>query len=345
MTTAPDHSAGKALLEWYDRHGRSLPWRTRQGEAEPYRVWLSEIMLQQTTVAAVIPYFERFTARWPTVEALAAAEDDDLMTAWAGLGYYARARNLLACARTVAGQGFPRTADSLRQLPGVGAYTSSAVAAIAFGERVPVVDGNVERVVSRLIKLGVPPKTAVATVTEAVEVMLPDERPGDFAQAMMDLGATICTPKSPACGICPIRSWCAAAADGSALDYPKKLPKRAKKTWHGVSFVVAAPGGRVLMRKRPPKGLLGGMLEAPGSAWGEIPDNPFAHAPLAARWSEAGSINHVFTHADLTLSVFTAQLPRPMPVKGCEWYCAQTPVATLTRKVLTRGLATLTPEP
>lgn len=343
MAQGLDKKAGNALLAWYDKHGRSLPWRTAQGEADPYGVWLSEVMLQQTTVTAVIPYYERFLARWPTVEALAAAEDDELMAAWAGLGYYARARNLLACARAVSGRGFPGSAAALRALPGVGAYTSSAVAAIAFGERVPVVDGNVERVVSRLIALDTPPKVAVATVTAAVEAMLPTKRPGDFAQAMMDLGAAICTPKSPACGICPIRTWCTASKAGTAIDYPKKAPKKAKKVWEGVSFVVVAPGNKVLMRKRPPKGMLGGMLEAPGSGWGGAPENPFVHAPLSARWEEAGAVTHGFTHADLTLSVYTAKVPRAVRVDGCDWYPSETPVATLTRKVLTRGLAALGP--
>lgn len=302
----PDRAAGAALLAWYDRHRRRMPWRATRGRPDPYRVWLSEIMLQQTTVAAVIPYFERFTERWPTVAALAAADEADVMAAWAGLGYYARARNLIACAKALAAAGaFPTTAEGLRALPGVGAYTSAAVAAIAFGEAVAVVDGNVERVVSRLLMLDVPPKRAPARVAAAVEAMMPPRRPGDFAQAMMDLGATICTPRKPVCSLCPLRAPCRAAAVGAAEDFPVKAPKKARATWEGVVFAPFRPDGTCLFRIRPARGLLGGMPELFGSAWETTPPaEPFAFAPFAARWQEAGAITHGFTHAELSLRVF-----------------------------------------
>jgi len=230
------------LLDWYDRHARILPWRVRpgHGRADPYRVWLSEVMLQQTTVAAVKDYFLRFTALWPTVEDLAAAEDARVMAEWAGLGYYARARNLLACARIVAARGgFPDTRDGLRALPGIGAYTSAAIAAIAFEQPETVVDGNVERVVSRLFAVPSPLPAAKPELTTLAETLTPRERPGDFAQAMMDLGATICTPRSPACGICPLIRDCDAYAAGIASDLPRKSPKAARPARSGIVFEIA----------------------------------------------------------------------------------------------------------
>jgi A/G-specific adenine glycosylase len=345
MDAAPnaDALAGAALLAWYDRDGRALPWRVRSGRADPYRVWLSEVMLQQTTVAAVIPYFEAFTARWPTVEALAAADDGEVMAAWAGLGYYARARNLLACARAVAAAGgrFPQTAEALRRLPGIGAYTSAAVAAIAFGEPVPVVDGNVERVVARLLALKTPPKQASRIVRDTVAAMTPTDRPGDFAQAMMDLGATICTPRRPACALCPLRPGCRAAGEGDPTAYPVKAPKRPKGDWRGVAFVPWRPDGTVLVRRRAPKGLLGGMMEVYGSPWGEEPVAPLDYAPVQASWREAGAVTHVFTHANLTLRVFVASVgpQTAAPGDGC-WMAPQDAgLPTLMRKVVERGLA------
>lgn len=320
-----------------------LPWRVVKGRADPYRVWLSEVMLQQTTVAAVIPYFERFTKRWPTVTALAAAEDRDVMSAWAGLGYYARARNLLACARAVAASGgaFPRTAERLRMLPGIGAYTSAAIAAIAFGEAVPAVDGNVERVVSRLTALEVPPKRAAAEVAGVVRAMLPAERAGDFAQAMMDLGATICTPRKPACGLCPLRPACAAGTTGRAEEFPVRAPKRARSVWQGVVFAPLRPDGTCLLRIRPAKGLLGGMPELFGSPWGEAPQEPFAFAPFAARWRETGSVSHVFTHAELTLRVFRADVAtdRAAPEGGFWQAPDEAGLPTLMKKAITRAVA------
>ncbi|MEM9223978.1 MAG: A/G-specific adenine glycosylase [Pseudomonadota bacterium] len=333
-----DGSAGRALLGWYDRHQRAMPWR--QARPDPYRVWLSEVMLQQTTVAAVVPYFERFLARWPTVEALAAADDAAVMEAWAGLGYYARARNLLACAREVAARGgFPRSSAGLRALPGVGVYTSAAVAAIAFGEAVSVVDGNVERVVARLLRLQDPPKTVAQTVHDAVRAMLPADRPGDFAQAMMDLGATICTPRKPVCGFCVLSDHCAASAVGDPLDFPKKVPKKPRKEWHGAVFAPFRADGSCLFRQRPPKGLLGGMPELFGSPWGAPPENPFRHAPFRAKWVEAGSITHGFTHAELTLRVFRADAPaRARPPSGAYWRRPdEAGLPTLMKKAVARA--------
>ncbi|MCF3936059.1 A/G-specific adenine glycosylase [Acuticoccus sp. M5D2P5] len=342
-TDAPGAAEGEALLAWYDRHARRLPWRGPDGTAEPYRVWLSEVMLQQTTVAAVIPYFARFTTRWPTVADLAAARDEEVMSAWAGLGYYARARNLLACARAVAAAGgaFPQTRDGLRALPGVGEYTSGAIASIAFGERVAVVDGNVERVIARLLALDVPPKSAKAVVTAAVEAMLPATRPGDFAQAMMDLGATICTPKNPVCALCPVAPACRARALGTPTDFPVKVAKKARKIWHGVSFVAVRPDGAVLLRRRPPKGLLGGMLEVYGSPWGALPETPLDHAPFAAEWRAKGAISHGFTHAELNLDVFAAEVEAARrPPEGALWLTPEEAgLPTLMKKVVVRALA------
>ena len=298
---------------------RALPWRAGEGEtSDPYRIWLSEVMLQQTTVAAVRPYFEKFTSRWPTVEALAVADDSDVMAAWAGLGYYARARNLLACARTVAreqGGRFPETEAELLKLPGVGRYTAAAVAAIAFGRRAVVVDGNVERVVSRLFAVREPLPGARAKLYDLTDSITPDERCGDFAQAMMDLGATICTPRDPKCGICPLAHECAARASGTPELYPAKAPKAAKPRKQGIVYWLDHEG-EVLLVRRPAKGLLGGMLGLPTGPWsGEACAGE--GAPAIADWSEAGSVEHVFTHFALTLRVRAARTPvRP---EGMWW--------------------------
>nr|WP_244935196.1 A/G-specific adenine glycosylase [Acuticoccus sediminis] len=339
---APDRAAGRALLAWYDRHRRSLPWRAEPGEtADPYRVWLSEIMLQQTTVAAVKSYYETFLTRWPTIADLAAADDGDVMAAWAGLGYYARARNLVACARVVAATGFPVSREGLAGLPGVGDYTSAAIAAIAFGEPAPVVDGNVERVVARLTRLARPPKTVRREVEAIVAAMLPADRPGDFAQAMMDLGATICTPKSPACGICPLREGCAASAAGDMLDYPVKAPRRARSVWHGVAFVAVRPDGAILLRRRPARGLLGGMAEVFGSAWGGPVAVPLEHAPFDGGWAGVGSITHGFTHAELTVDVYSAAVPADAPTPAGAWWALpdDAGLPTVMKKVVVRALA------
>jgi A/G-specific adenine glycosylase len=294
-----------ALLLWYAVDKRALPWRAGAGaeagdRADPYRVWLSEIMLQQTTVAAVKPYFLAFTARWPTVEALAAAAEEEVMSAWAGLGYYARARNLIACARTVAadhGGRFPDTEAELAKLPGIGRYTAAAIAAIAFGRRAVVVDGNVERVVSRLHAVGAPLPAARPQLYALADALTPEGPSGDFAQAMMDLGSAICTPRAPQCGRCPVASWCAARASGNPERFPVKAPKKPRPSRTGTAYWLEHEG-HVLLEKRPAKGLLGGMLAFPTDT-----------APAEAPWEEAGSVDHVFTHFALTIRLLCAEAP------------------------------------
>jgi A/G-specific adenine glycosylase len=304
------------LLAWYDRHRRVLPWRAKAGERpDPYRVWASEIMLQQTTVAAVKPYYERFMARFPTVKALAEAPSEEVMQAWAGLGYYSRARNLHACAKTVMENHrgrFPDTEEGLRALSGIGAYTAGAVAAIAFDRPAAAVDGNVERVMSRLFAIEDELPGARPLIRERVLALLPHARPGDFAQALMDLGATICTPRNPACGLCPWREPCRARIAGTQESFPRKAPKRAGITRYGAAFVLAREDGAILLRTRPAKGLLGGMAEVPTSEWRpdyEL-DGAAQDAPLALRWTQlAEPVRHVFTHFPLELTVFTGSVP------------------------------------
>ncbi len=302
MDASAQTSSGQ-LLAWYDGHARVLPWRSPPGAPppEPYRVWLSEVMLQQTTVAAVIPYFERFIARWPTVEALAAAEDSDVMAAWAGLGYYARARNLLACARAVAAMGgvFPRTEAELRQLPGLGAYTAAAVAAIAFGNRAVVVDANVERVVARLFAIAEPLPAGKAAIRAGAEAITPVERPGDFAQAMMDLGATICTSRSPRCLLCPLSEACLARRAGEADLYPVKPAKAARPHRKGHAWWIEREGAVWLVRRQG-KGMLGGMRALPDDGWIAGRDGS-GEPPLAGPWLAGGQVAHVFTHFSLEL--------------------------------------------
>ncbi|CUH64563.1 putative A/G-specific adenine glycosylase YfhQ [Thalassovita gelatinovora] len=304
-------------MAWYDANARIMPWRVgpqarRAGDTpDPYRIWLSEVMLQQTTVAAVKDYFHRFTMRWPTVTALAAAADEDVMAAWAGLGYYARARNLLKCARVVVadhGGQFPTTRDGLLGLPGIGPYTAAAIAAIAYDLPETVVDGNVERVMARLHDLHLPLPTAKPELIEFARRLTPRQRPGDYAQAVMDLGATICTPKSPACGICPWRAPCAARSEGTAQQLPKKLPKKPKPIRLGIAYVGRRTDGAFLLQRRPDKGLLGGMLGWPGSEWAEIP--PQESPPVAADWRDLGAeARHTFTHFHLRLAVRVAVIP------------------------------------
>jgi A/G-specific adenine glycosylase len=306
------------LLRWYDRHRRSMPWRAGPGQsADPYRVWLSEIMLQQTTVAAVIPYFERFLTRFPTVQALAAAPAESVMEAWAGLGYYARARNLHACARQVAAAGgFPEDLAALRALPGIGVYTAAAVASIAFNQPVVPVDGNVERVAARVFGIDQPLPAGKARIAQAAALLGDDAaaraRPSDFTQALFDLGATICTPRSPACGICPWRGACQGLVQGDPALLPVKPPRKARPVRHGAQFWLEDSAGQVLLRRRPPSGLLGGMLELPGTpwretAWGEA--EALAGAPQGADWRLAGHAVHVFTHFELRLDVYAARAP------------------------------------
>lgn len=300
-------SVAKRLLDWYDRNHRSLPWRSPPGVAapDPYRVWLSEVMLQQTQVASVRPYFESWTARWPSFAALAAADDADVMAAWAGLGYYARARNLLACARVVAARGgLPDTEGELRKLPGIGDYTAAAIAAIAFGRRAVVVDANVERVVSRLFAIDEPLPGARPAIRAATETITPDTRAGDFAQAMMDLGSMVCTARSPRCMLCPLREDCAAYAMGTPDAFPVKAAKKAKPQRFGTLFW-AERDGRVLLVRRPDKGLLGGMRALPTGPWTDS-DPGTEGAPFAADWRSIGLVRHGFTHFDLACTVMVA---------------------------------------
>ena len=307
------------LLEWYDVHARPMPWRTPPAEKkagvqpDPYRIWLSEVMLQQTTVAAVKDYFNRFTTRWPTVVSLAAADDGDVMGEWAGLGYYARARNLLKCARVITDEHsgiFPDDHATLLTLPGIGPYTAAAISSIAFDLRHVVVDGNVERVMSRLYDIHAPLPASKLELTAKAEHLTPNQRTGDYAQAVMDLGATICTPKSPACGICPWHEPCKARKAGTAPDLPKKTPKRPKPIRHGTVYLGRRTDGAWLLERRPDKGLLGGMLGWPGSDWIDVTTpRPIGTPPTPADWkTEEGEVRHTFTHFHLLLTVMSATI-------------------------------------
>ncbi|MEZ6023258.1 MAG: A/G-specific adenine glycosylase [Hyphomonadaceae bacterium] len=297
------------MLDWYDWAGRALPWRVRGALADPYRVWLSEIMLQQTTAAAVGPYFARFLERWPTVEALAATPREALLEAWAGLGYYARARNLHAAAQRLAAEGFPSDEDGWRALPGVGAYTAAAIAAIAHGQATNVVDGNVERVMARLFAVETPLPAAKPELRALAGELVGADRPGDWAQALMDLGATVCTPRSPKCDVCPWASACAARAGGAPETYPRRAAKAERPQRYGVAFRAERDGALWLVR-RPDSGLLGGMAALPTTEW-RAKRWPRAqalkHAPAAAAWRRIGQVQHVFTHFALTLDVYAAE--------------------------------------
>jgi len=365
------------VLAWYDRHRRTLPWRAPPGaSADPYLVWLSEIMLQQTTVAAVAPYFAAFLARWPSVESLAAAPVEEIMRQWAGLGYYSRARNLHACARRVAadhGGRFPETEAALRGLPGIGPYTAAAIAAIGFGRRAVVVDGNVERVVSRLFAIEAPLPAAKALIKEKAADLTPFQRPGDYAQAMMDLGATICTPRKPTCALCPLTAGCAARSAGTPELYPRKAAKPERPLRRGAAFFIRRQDGMVLLRTRPPKGLLGGMTEFPGTAWDLSPGPGVGSrrkrvskekaAPFEAVMAVPGldpgidpaiqalisgtevcaldtQIEHVFTHFRLELEIYMVEVARGLPPPaGCRWVhetdLDREALPSLMRKVLT----------
>jgi A/G-specific adenine glycosylase len=346
---APD--AGD-LLAWYDRHRRLLPWRARKGErADPYKVWLSEIMLQQTTVKTVAPYYAKFLARWPDVATLAAASLDEVLRAWAGLGYYARARNLHACARAVMERHdgvFPDDVERLRALPGIGDYTAAAVAAIAFDQPAVPVDGNVERVVTRLFAVEEELPAAKSAIKRLAASLLPARRAGDFAQGLMDLGATLCSPKRPACALCPWNDVCLARPRGEQEKYPRKARKREGKLRSGAAFVALRADGCVLLRSRPDKGLLAKMTEVPGSAWTHDFDARTAWRaapPLkGARWRRLpGTVRHVFTHFPLELSVFLVEVPRAAAApKGARWVkradLAGEALPAVMRKVLNHAL-------
>jgi A/G-specific adenine glycosylase len=338
------------LLAWYDRHRRKLPWRAPPGQrADPYHVWLSEIMLQQTTVKAVTPYYERFLARWPDIAALAAAPLDDILKLWAGLGYYARARNLHACARAVVeryGGEIPASETGLRELPGIGPYTAAAIAAIAFDAPATPVDGNIERVIARLYAVDAPLPAAKPEISRLARTLTPPRRAGDFAQAMMDLGATICTPKTPACALCPWNGACVAYARGDAAAFPRRIAKREGVLRRGAAFVARRADGFVLLRTRPARGLLGGMTEVPTTDWTQdfAEKNALRSAPPFKKrrvaWQRRpGVVRHVFTHFPLELAVYAADIPARTPAsEGTFWVrisdLAGEALPSLMRKIL-----------
>jgi len=355
-TLSPTSTAPHAtrLLSWYDRHHRELPWRVSPSaakagkRADPYHIWLSEVMLQQTTVQAVKPYFAKFLDRWPKVTDLAAAPSDDVMAAWAGLGYYARARNLKKCAEAVARDHdgiFPNTEDGLRALPGIGDYTSAAVAAIAFNRQSAVMDGNVERVISRLFAIDAPLPGSKPLMKQKVRELTPSDRPGDFAQAMMDLGATICTPKRPACALCPFRDDCLALSEHDPERFPVKAKKKDKPVRVGAAFVAVTDEGTILLRRRVETGLLGGMTEVPTTAWTARIDGGTGseHAPFDADWQPCGVITHVFTHFELRLSVYRSRIATADAPAG--WWVAveeldEQALPTVMKKVISQAIPT-----
>jgi A/G-specific adenine glycosylase len=344
------------LLAWYDRHRRVLPWRAPKGQRpDPYRVWLSEIMLQQTTVKAAAPYYAKFLSRWPDLAALAAAPLGEILKAWAGLGYYARARNLHACARAVVerhGGIFPSTEAELRALPGIGAYTAAAIGAIAFDAPTTPVDGNIERVIARLYALDAPLPAAKPAIAKLARALTPPQRSGDFAQALMDLGATVCSPKNPACALCPWHRNCAARARGDAESFPHRAPKREGALRRGAAFVVCRSDGFVLVRTRPSKGLLGGMTEVPTTQWSKdfAEARALEHAPRLGSAREAtawrkipGRVRHVFTHFPLELNVYVAEIAARTPApNGGRWVKISglhaEALPSLMRKVLAHAL-------
>ena len=323
MTASGERSGtdvASLLLAWYDRHARALPWRAPPGEPPPapYRVWLSEVMLQQTTVAAVKPYFAEFTRRWPTVEALADAPEEEVMAAWAGLGYYSRARNLVKCARAVAERGgFPDTEAGLRALPGIGDYTAAAIAAIAFGRRAVVVDANVERVVARLFAVEEALPGARKAIRAATGAIAPAARAGDFAQAMMDLGAGVCTAREPSCPRCPLLPICAGRRIGDPARFPRKAPKKAKPARTGTAWWIERDG-HVWLVRRPGRGMLGGMRALPDDGWSARASGD-GTPPVAGAWRPAGAVRHGFTHFDLELQVMVLEGGAAPPGEG-EWW-------------------------
>jgi A/G-specific adenine glycosylase len=345
-----------ALLDWYDRERRALPWRARKGrKPDAYRVWLSEIMLQQTTVKAVIPYYESFLARWPTVEALAAATLDDVLAAWAGLGYYSRARNLYKCAQIVSKEfsgRFPETEDGLRELPGIGPYTAAAIAAIAFGARTTPVDGNIERVVARLYAVKTPLPAAKPEIKRLARILTPARRAGDFAQALMDLGASVCTPKRPSCLMCPLQGECAAHWQGLEAALPARAAKPERPVRVGIAFLALREDAHVLLRRRPEAGLLGGMLEVPSTEWGEtLPpvNEALRGTPVRGEWwGLPGVVSHTFTHFRLDALVYRAIVPANATLtfwadpQRCQWVARRdldrAALPSVMRKIIAHGL-------
>ncbi len=338
------------LLDWYDQHARELPWRIGPSQREtgiianPYHVWLSEIMLQQTTVATVTGYYSKFLTLWPDVNDMAAADEEDVLKAWAGLGYYSRARNLKKCADIIAadfGGRFPDNAKELQSLPGIGEYTAAAIAAIVFNQAEPVVDGNIERIISRLQCIKTPLPKAKPEIRNIMIELVPTPRPGDFVQAMMDLGATICTPRSPDCGGCPIQMHCKATQMNDPSRWPIKLPKKAKPERVGAAFVAIDRDGAILLQKRADKGLLAGMSGVPTTDWNSRKDGEIGidAAPFDADWQECDTIRHTFTHFHLTLHVYRADLETSPQTNG--WRSndvANEALPTVFRKVIEKAL-------
>jgi A/G-specific adenine glycosylase len=333
------------LLAWWDVHRRALPWRAKPGESpDPYAVWLSEILLQQTTVAAATPYFNRFMTRWPRVEDLAAAPIEEVMRSFAGLGYYSRARNMHLCAQEIARRGgvFPKDEARLRKLPGIGAYTGAAIAAIAFNRLASPVDGNIARIIARLGALPRPIKKMRSEIAAASAALTPRDRPGDFAQALMDLGATICTPRSPDCPACPLKDDCAALAGGDPQAFPRRALKTPRPLRKGAAFFVKAPDGSVLMRTRAPKGLLGGTVELPGAGWSvdfNIENAP-EHAPFRAAWRRLpGFVEQAFTHFTLQLAIYAVRADAHAAMQGCYWVAEAEIDGLALSGVMTKALA------
>ena len=347
----PPKPKARSLLAWYDKHRRILPWRALPHKTpDPYRVWVSEVMLQQTTVATVGPYFQKFMNRWPTVHDLAKASRDDVLRMWAGLGYYRRAHLMHDCAQAIVneyGGVFPSTVDELLALPGFGPYTAAAVAAIAFDRRANVVDGNVERVMARIFAVKAPMPASKPQLRELAETLLPNQRSGDYAQALMDLGATICTPRSPKCGLCPWVKSCAANAQGIAEQLPARLRKAAKPVRHTTAFILINNKNEILLRRRPAKGLLGGMMEVPSSPWlthePGSKDPPQMHAPAKAKWVVVpGQVRHIFSHFELRVAVFVAHTKRKgvgywVPLKAWE----EEALPSVMRKIVRHALTAL----
>lgn len=341
------------LVDWYDRQHRKMPWRIGPAERlkgvlpDPYRVWISEIMLQQTTVAAVRSYFETFTTLWPTVADLAQADEADVMKAWAGLGYYSRARNLKRCAETIVadhGGRFPDDEATLLKLPGIGPYTAAAITSIAFGKPALVVDGNVERVITRVFAIETPMPDAKREVREKLGLIAPTNRPGEFAEATMDLGATICTPTKPACAICPWREVCAGAKRGDPEHFPVKPAKSERPTREGIAYVAIRSDGAVLLRRRAPKGLLGGMSEVPNAGWDsgrKSAATPDLSPPFTANWISGNEpVEHVFTHFRLLMRVKAARVVASMPAPEGWWWSTDLEgeaLPTVMRKVIASG--------